>query len=246
MRDVFKADERGQLFKLHTQTSGRSLIAREFQNNLTRTAVELMLACINGTNSCHSNSADEPFTTPSEEWSTLASHAQSVILEESGLFRHMMSALAGSPGMKAVERALERAILEEFRIIESMGGVLGAVENRYQRTQIQASAHKLERQINSGVRPLIGLTRYRTERRSERRVERVRTPAARKRLQMTRLKEFKRRNAGRAERALDRLGKVVESGGNVFTELLSTVEVCSLGQITERLQEHVGKFRPLV
>ena len=43
MRDVFGAGPRAQLFKLHTQTSGRSLIAAEFKNNLTRTAVELML-----------------------------------------------------------------------------------------------------------------------------------------------------------------------------------------------------------
>src|SRR5438445_1503316 len=47
MRDAFGAGPRGQLFKLHTQTSGRSLIAAEFKNNLTRTAAELMLAYMN-------------------------------------------------------------------------------------------------------------------------------------------------------------------------------------------------------
>src|SRR5438093_7947304 len=111
MRDVFGANERAQLFKLHTQTSGRSLIAHEFKNNLTRTAVELMLACMNATNSVHSNSADEPFTTPSEEYVRLAAHAQAILLEESGLFKHMMNALSGSPGMKVLERALEEEIL---------------------------------------------------------------------------------------------------------------------------------------
>src|SRR5438128_4498040 len=44
MRDVFGADGAGQLFKLHTQTSGRSLVVHEFKNNLTRTAIDLMLA----------------------------------------------------------------------------------------------------------------------------------------------------------------------------------------------------------
>ena len=87
MRDVFGADERAQRFKLHTQTSGRSLIAHDFKNNLTRTAVELMLAYINATNSCHSNSADEPFTTPAEEYVRLAAQAQAILLEESGLFK---------------------------------------------------------------------------------------------------------------------------------------------------------------
>src|ERR1041385_3454295 len=52
MRDVFHAAMPAQLFKLHTQTSGRSLIANEFKNNLTRTAAELLLAYANATNSC--------------------------------------------------------------------------------------------------------------------------------------------------------------------------------------------------
>src|SRR5215510_15090756 len=135
MRDVFGAGPRAQLFKLHTQTSGRSLIAAEFKNNLTRTAAELVLSYMNATNSCHSNSADEPFTTPTEEWIRLAAHGQAILLEESGIFKHTMNMLSGSPGMKAVERAVEAAILDEFREIESLGGVMGAVENRYQRSQ---------------------------------------------------------------------------------------------------------------
>ena len=247
MRDVFGAGAQAQRFKLHTQTSGRSLISAEFKNNLTRTAVELMLAYINATNSCHSNSADEPFTTPGEEWSRLASNAQSILLEESGLFRHMMNALGGSPGMKVMERLVEEAILAEFGVIESLGGVLGAVENRYQRTQIQASAHRYENQVYSGVRPLIGLTRYRSgEDAVLPEVELARTPKAHRKLQLARLKEFKRCNAAQARPTLDRLGAVVDRGENVFPELLAAVEVCSLGQITERLQQHVGKFRPMV
>jgi methylmalonyl-CoA mutase cobalamin-binding domain/chain len=247
MRDVFGAGPKAQVFKLHTQTSGRSLVAQEFKNNLTRTAAELMLAYANATNSCHSNSADEPFTTPSQEWIRLASNGQAILLEETGLFRHMMNALTGSPGMKIVERAVEDAILAEFGEINALGGVLAAVENRYQRAQIQASAHRYERQIYSGVRPVIGLNRYHdAESAAQLGVELVRTSAAKKKLQVRRLKEFKKRHAAGAKRALDSLGKVVDAGGNVFAELIETVEVCSLGQITERLARHVGKFRPAV
>src|SRR6202035_1150899 len=147
IRDVFGGQKRAQILKLHTQTSGRSLIAADWRNNLTRTALELMLACMNATNSCHSNSADEPFTTPSEEYARYAAHAQAILLEESGLFKHMMNTLQGSPGMKMVGNAVEEAIVEEFREIEQQGGVIGAVERRYQRSQIQASGHLLERQI---------------------------------------------------------------------------------------------------
>ncbi len=245
MRDVFGAGPRGQMFKLHTQTSGRSLVAAEFKNNLTRTAAELMLAYMNGTNSCHSNSADEPFTTPSEEWIRLAAHGQAILLEESGIFKHTMNMLSGSPGMKAVERAVEKAILDEFRQIEQLGGVLAAVENRYQRSQIQAAAHRYEQQIYDGTRPIVGLNRYRGEEELPE-MELARTPKSRQQLQIDRLIKFKKKHAHKSESALDKLAEVVERGGNCFPMLLEAVEVCSLGQITDRLQEIVGRFRPMV
>src|SRR5438445_1486682 len=213
MRDVFHAGPRAQMFKLHTQTSGRSLIAQEYKNNLTRTAIELLLAYMNATNSCHSNSEDEPFTTPSEEDVRLAAHAQAIVLEESGLFKLMMNTLAGSPGMKIVERALQEAILNEFRQIDQLGAVLAATELRYQRSQIQAPAHRYETQTNDGSRPIIGWNRFGDRSASLPEVNVVRTPRSRQQLQIDRLQKFKRTHREQAAHALDRLSKVVESGG---------------------------------
>ncbi|PYK22236.1 MAG: methylmalonyl-CoA mutase, partial [Verrucomicrobia bacterium] len=230
MRDVFGAGSRAQLLKLHTQTSGRSLIAAEFKNNLTRTAAELMLSYMNATNSCHSNSADEPFTTPSEEWIRLAAHGQAILLEESGIFKHTMNMLSGSPGMKAVERAVEAAILDEFCEIERLGGVLAAVEERYQRSQIQSAAHRYEQQIYDGTRPIIGLNRYRDGDEEAPEVKLARTPRDKQQLQVDRLRKFKKKNAENARRALDKLAKVADAGENIFPALLEAAEVCSLGQ----------------
>ncbi len=246
MREVFGAGPRAQLFKLHTQTSGRSLIAAEFKNNLTRTAAELMLAYMNATNSCHSNSADEPFTTPSEEWIRLAAHGQAILLEECGIFKHTMNMLSGSPGMKAVERSVEAAILDEFRQIERLGGVLAAVEDRYQRSQIQNAAHRYEQQIYNGTRPIIGLNRYRDGGEEIPEVKLTRTPRKKQQLQVDRLAKFKKKNADKAKRTLDKLADAVERSENCFSMLLEAAEVCSLGQITGRLQEVVGRFRPMV
>jgi methylmalonyl-CoA mutase len=245
MRDVHKAPTKSQLFKLHTQTSGRSLVAAEFQNNLTRTAVELLLAYANATNSCHSNSADEPFTTPGEEYVRLAAHAQNIILEESGLFRHTMLPLAGSPGMVAVGKAVEAAILKEFREIDRLGGVLAAVEQRYQRSQIQLAAHRLESQIYAGERPIIGLNRYADEATAPE-IALVRTSRKKQLLQVARVQAFKKKHAKHAGRLLDELERVVETGGNTFAKLIECVEHCTLGQITHRLQEVAGPFRPVV
>src|SRR5256886_2219419 len=246
IRVVFGAGPRAQLFKLHTQTSGRSLIAAEFKNNLTRTAAELILSYMNATNSCHSNSADEPFTTPSEEWIRLAAHGQAILLEESGIFKHTMNMLSGSPGMKAVERSVETAILDEVREIERLGGVLAAVENRYQRSQIQNAAHRYEQQIYDGTRPIVALNRYRDGDEEIPEVKLARTPRSKQQLQVDRLAKFKKKNAEKATGALDKLAAAVERSENCFPMLLEAAEVCSLGQITGCLQEVVGRFRPMV
>jgi methylmalonyl-CoA mutase len=245
MRDVFGAGPKAQALKLHTQTSGRSLIASEFKNNLTRTAVELMLSYMNCTNSCHSNSADEPFTTPTEEYARLASHAQSILLEETGIFKHTMNVLTGSPGLLLLERQVEKAILDVFREIDTLGGVVAAMEQRYQRSRIQEAAHRYEQQVNAGERPVIGLNKYTTAG-SIPRVALARTSPGKQRLQVERLRAFKARHAKRTPKALQRLENAVRSRHNVFPELLSAVEVCSLGQITECLTRVVGRFRPMV
>jgi methylmalonyl-CoA mutase len=205
-----------------------------------------MLAYMNATNSCHSNSADEPFTTPSEEWIRLAAHGQAILLEESGIFKHTMNMLSGSPGMKAVERSVEAAILDEFREIERLGGVLAAVEDRYQRSQIQNAAHRYEQQIYNGTRPIIGLNRYRDGGEEIPEVKLTRTPRKKQQLQVDRLAKFKKKNADKAKRTLDKLADAVERSENCFSMLLEAAEVCSLGQITGRLQEVVGRFRPMV
>src|SRR5207249_4713020 len=153
--------------------------------------------------------------TPSEEYVRLAAHAQAIVLEESGLFKLMMNTLAGSPGMKILERALEEAILNEFRQIDQLGGVLAATELRYQRSQIQAAAHRYERQINDGVRPIIGWNRYGNRTASLPEIKVVRTPRAKQKLQITRLKKFKHAHRAEAHRALTRLSEVVTRGGNV-------------------------------
>ncbi|MDI1250830.1 MAG: methylmalonyl-CoA mutase family protein [Lacunisphaera sp.] len=245
MRDVFQANAKAQILKLHTQTSGRSLIAAEFQNNLTRTAVELMLAYLNYTNSCHSNSADEPFTTPTEKYALLASHGQSIILEESGVFKHTMNLFGGAPGLLALERQVEKGILDVFREMDTLGGVITAMEQRYQRSKIQEAGHAYEKQVYANQRPIIGLNKY-VSHEPLPSVPLARTSPKKQRLQVARLTAFKKKHAKKAPAALQRLENVARSGGNVFGELVNTVEVCSLGQITACLTNVVGKFRPMV
>src|SRR5207245_11681035 len=110
----------------------------------------------------------------------------------------------------------------------------------------QNAAHRYEQQIYQEDHPIIGLNRYSggAEKLAEGKL--ARTPRKKKQLQVHRLAKFKKKNADKAKRALDKLADVVEHGENCFPMLLEAAEVCSLGQITGRLQEVVGRFRTMV
>jgi len=64
-----------------------------------------------------------------------------------------------------------------------------------------------------------------------------------KKSQLDRLKEFQNRNKDKYAKALEQLQRVALDNGNVFDELMNTVRVCSLGQITQALYDVGGKYR---
>jgi methylmalonyl-CoA mutase len=166
-------------------------------------------------------------------------------MEESGVFKHMMNMFGGAPGLLILEKQVEQAILGVFREMDTLGGVLAAQEQRYQRSKIQEAGHNYEKQIYAGVRPIIGLNKYVNDEPMPS-VPLARTSPRKQRLQVERIRAFKKKHAKKAPAALQKLENVARNGGNVFAELVNTVEVCSLGQITTCLTNVVGKFRPMV
>jgi methylmalonyl-CoA mutase len=71
----------------------------------------------------------------------------------------------------------------------------------------------------------------------------MRSSEEEKQHQLRHLRAFQERNAARSGPALDRLKERARSGGNVFEELMDTVRVCSLGQITSALFAVGGAYR---
>ncbi len=73
--------------------------------------------------------------------------------------------------------------------------------------------------------------------------ELMRSSEVEKRSLLTNLAAFQKRHRDAAPAALARLQRVARSGGNVFEELMETVKVASLGQISDALFEVGGRYR---
>jgi isobutyryl-CoA mutase len=247
MRERYGAGERSQKLKYHIQTSGRSLHAQEMAFNDVRTTLQALVALQDACNSLHTNAYDEAVTTPTEESVRRALAIQLILNQEFGPLRSE-NALQGSYFAEWLTDRVEAAVLEEFDRLAERGGVLGAMETMYQRGRIQDESMRYEARKHSGELPIVGVNTFRNPRAEQAPPQRelVRANEAERQQQLENLRAFHARHAHTAPAALARLQDVARSGGNVFEELLETVKVASLGQISEALFEVGGRYRRAV
>jgi methylmalonyl-CoA mutase len=246
MREKYGANERSQKLKYHVQTSGRSLHAQEMDFNDIRTTLQALMALHDNCNSLHTNAYDEAITTPTEESVRRAMAIQLIITKEHGLTKNE-NPLQGSFIIEELTDLVEEAVLKEFERLDERGGVLGAMEMQYQRGKIQDESMYYEMKKHSGELPIIGVNTYLNpnppSEEEMNSIQLARASYEEKQLQLTNLRKFQEQHKDEAEAALARLKQVAVSGGNIFAELMETVKVASLGQITRALYEVGGQYR---
>ncbi|RIV28739.1 methylmalonyl-CoA mutase [Alicyclobacillaceae bacterium I2511] len=247
MKYKYGANERSQKLKYHIQTSGRSLHAQEIDFNDIRTTLQALIALNDNCNSLHTNAYDEAITTPTEESVRRAMAIQMIINREFGLTKNENS-LQGSFIMEKLTDWVEEAVLAEFLRLNDRGGVLGAMELQYQRGKIQEESMYYEQLKHSGQLPIIGVNTFINPMTLEpgyvpQKIELARANKTEKDAQIENLRAFQEQHAQEVGPALERLQQVAKSGGNLFAELMETVQVASLGQITQALYEVGGRYR---
>ena len=245
MKHRYSANERSQKLKYHIQTSGRSLHAQEIQFNDIRTTLQALMAVYDNCNSLHTNAYDEAITTPTEESVRRALAIQMIINKEMGMTKNE-NPLQGSFIIEDLTDLVEEAILAEFDRLTDRGGVLGAMESMYQRGKIQEESLHYESKKHSGELPIIGVNTFKSDKptaEEEKEIELIRSTEEEKKQQIDNLEQFQSRNEDRCADALDRLKTVARNDGNLFEELMETVKVASLGQISHALYEVGGQYR---
>lgn len=246
MREKYGANERSQKLKYHIQTSGRSLHAQEMNFNDIRTTLQALIAIYDNCNSLHTNAYNEAVTTPTEESVRRAMAVQMIINKEFGLAKNENS-LQGSFIIEELTDLVEEAVLAEFERIDQRGGVLGAMETQYQRSKIQDESMIYEHKKHSGELPIVGVNTFLHPRADEEGYcvpgELARATKEEKEQQIHNLRAFQELHQDKTSAALKRLQETAVAGGNIFAEMMETVKVASLGQISHALYEVGGKYR---
>ncbi len=162
MKERFGARKDASLkLRTHAQTAGVSLTAQQPYNNVARVALQAMAAVLGGTQSLHTNSLDETYALPTEEAVTIALRTQQIIAHETGV-ANVVDPLGGSYYVEWLTDELERQAMRYIEEIDSLGGMLVAVEQGYPQREVARSSYEFEQRLNRGERVVVGVNRYQT------------------------------------------------------------------------------------
>ncbi len=242
MRERFHAkNPRAMMLRFHTQTAGCTLTAQQPDNNVVRVAFQALSAVLGGTQSLHTNSRDEAFALPSTESVQIALRTQQLIGYETGV-ADTVDPLAGSYYVEALTNEIERRASEYIKKIDDMGGAVRAVECGFIEQEIQDSAYRFQKAVESGDQVIVGVNRFQTDWVTPSGLLRM-DPAVREN-QIKRLEKLRaeRDSAGVAAALVD-LRKAAEGKDNLMPPMLDAVKKrATLGEICNVLREVFGEY----
>lgn len=246
MRERFGAKSpKSWMLRFHTQTAGSTLTAQQPDNNIVRVALQALAAVLGGTQSLHTNSRDEALALPTEESVRIALRTQQIIAYESGA-AETIDPLAGSYYVEHLTNEIEKKALEYIDRIEAMGGATVAIERGYIQNEIQDSAYRYQRDVETGRRVVVGMNRFQIEEEPPKdllRVDPVVGEAQKAKLAQLRA----RRDNARTSAALGQLRQAAAGTENLLPYILDAVRsYATLGEICGVLREVFGEYQPEV
>ncbi|HEV2706016.1 MAG TPA: methylmalonyl-CoA mutase family protein [Pyrinomonadaceae bacterium] len=243
MRERFGArNPRTLQLRFHTQTAGVSLTVQQPLNNIVRVAIQALAGVLGGTQSLHTDAYDEALALPTDHAALIALRTQQIIAEETGV-AHTVDPLGGSYYVEALTKKMEDGALDYFEKIDSMGGMVEAVEKGFPQREIQESAYQYQKAVERGDQTIVGVNKYQmAEEMSEVPILVINEAVRDKQLQ--RLEESKaRRDKGAVAKTLDRLKQDAAAGTNTMPATIEAVRAyATLGEICDALRDVYGLY----
>ncbi|NBO64164.1 MAG: methylmalonyl-CoA mutase [Acidobacteria bacterium] len=242
MRDRFGArDPKSTTLRFHTQTAGSTLTAQQPEVNTVRTTIQALAAVLGGTQSLHTNAMDEALGLPTAEAARLALRTQQVIAYESGV-TETADPFGGSWAIEYLTDEIERQAFDYIARIDSLGGMLAAIESGYVQREIEQSAFEYQKLVESGGATVVGVNRFEIQEDST--IPTLRIDPTIEAAQIERLREVRAtRHAALASSAIARVEAAARSGENLMPPILNAVDAfATVGEIADALRRVFGQY----
>ncbi|MFC0627328.1 acyl-CoA mutase large subunit family protein [Kribbella deserti] len=244
MRDEFNAkNPKSLMLRFHTQTAGVQLTAQQPEVNLVRVAVQGLAAVLGGTQSLHTNSYDEAIALPTEKAARLALRTQQVLAYETDITA-TVDPFAGSYVVESLTDEVEAAARELMAKVEDFGGAVAAIEQGFQKQEIERSAYRIAQQIDSAERVVVGLNKFKVA--EEEPYEPLRVNPAIEAQQVERLARLRaERDQAAVDKALTELRQAARGTDNCLYPMKDALKArATVGEVCDALREVWGIYIP--
>lgn len=230
------------MLRFHTQTAGCSLTAQQPENNIIRTAYEALAGVLGGTQSLHTNSMDETLALPSEKAVTIALRTQQIIAHETGVV-NTIDPLGGSYFVESLTKKMEEEVEHYFEKIDSLGGVIAAIEQGFFQREIAEAAYRYQNEIDTKEKIIVGVNEF-VEENEKIEIPLLTIPPEVERKQRQRLSALRQsRNQERVEASLKALQEAAVDGSNLMPLLIDAARAyVTLGEMCNALVEQFGVY----
>jgi methylmalonyl-CoA mutase N-terminal domain/subunit len=242
MRDRFGAkNPKSMMLRYHTQTAGVSLTAQQPENNIVRVAFQALAAVLGGPQSLAACSFDEALALPTEKAVRLSLRTQQLILEETGV-TDTVDPLGGSYYVESLTRQMYERITALISKIDNMGGAVAATESGYIQKQIEESARRFQREVESGEKVVVGVNKYQIDEQIDSEIFRFNPEVERlQKEKLTRLRQ--ERDSEAVASALDAVRRAAQGNENLVPRFLDAVKAyATIGEICDVLREVFGEY----
>ena len=247
MKDRFKAKrERSLMLRFHTQTAGSTLTAQQPEVNVVRVTLQALAAVLGGTQSLHTNGADEALALPTEHAARVALRTQQVIAHESGV-TDVIDAFGGAPALETLTDRIEAEAEAYLAKIDDLGGMVEAIAAGYPQKEIQDAAYRYQREIETGDRKIVGVNAHQMDAEGSR-MELLRVDPELETGQAARVKAYRARHGGKqTTQALNAISEAAKGDANLMPRIVEAVEAgATLGEISDALREVFGEYREVL
>lgn len=244
MRDEFGAkDPKSWMLRFHTQTAGVQLTAQQPEVNLVRVAVQALAAVFGGTQSLHTNSYDEAIALPTEKAARLALRTQQVIAFESDV-TEIVDPFAGSYAMESLTDQVEAAALQLIAEVEARGGAAAAIEQGYQKLEIENTAYAIAQQIDAVERVVVGVNKFTIDHAEP--YEPLRVNPAIESEQIARLIKLRaERDNQKVAELLETISTTAQGNGNLLYPMKEALKAkATVGEVSDALRKVWGVYIP--
>ncbi len=243
MKERFGAkDPRSMMLRFHTQTAGSTLAAQQVDNNIVRVTLQALAAVLGGTQSLHTNSRDEALALPTEPSVQIALRTQQIIAHESGV-ANTLDPLAGSYYIESMTDRIEKEAEEYIAKIDSMGGMIEAIEAGYVQTEIQNAAYRTELEIEEGKQVIVGVNKFQIKEDSPKDLLRINMNVQEEQIKFLNSVRAGRNNDSVNEK-LAALKTAASGSENLMPFILDAVRVyASVGEISNTMRDVFGEYK---